>query len=287
VIWHVTKTINSPTDRTQDVVNVQLSEPIGTKGNEFDQTQPPASIFRVWQKVTLPSGKDTFVEVTGKLSDIKTANGSSIYYQKIDSVTYSFSMSNGKDVTSLDYFSLVSDTTNKRLTDKNGTPNVPNENNQQVQVYMNAQISSPMIAAPNPSSSTFRRVKSGQKPGDLNLANNPEATKWVYNDRAGVVLRFALTFSKDEKMTGYLKIYDAIGNLVQSVDSSNSSASRGLIPQDWSADSTAYNFDIYWNGANQKGMPCAAGVYKTILVLKFEKNGVGRTERKIGTVGLR
>jgi fibro-slime domain-containing protein len=283
VIWHVTKTINSPTDRTQDVVNVQLSEPIGTGGNEFDQTQSPASIFRVWHKVTLETGKDTLVEVTDKLSGIKTVGGSSIYYQKTDSVTYSFSMSNGKDVTSLDYFSLVSDTTNKRLTDKNGTPNVPNENNQKVQVYMSAQISSPIIAAPNPSATTFQR----EKRGEFHLANQPLAAGWVYTDRAGVVLRFSMTVTDGERVTGYLKIYDAIGNLVQSVDSSGSTNPRGIIPKEWGVDSTAYNFDIYWNGANMRGMPCAAGVYKTILVLKFEKSGVARTEKKIGTVGLR
>jgi hypothetical protein len=124
VIWNVVKTINSPTDRTQDEVTVTFSEPIGTNGNNFSLALSPSSLFRVWERSG--NGADTFVEVSGMLDGIQSFNqlgnnGSSV----------SFIMSNAKDLTVAHYLSLRADTT-EPLTDLRA--NSPIANNRRVQV---------------------------------------------------------------------------------------------------------------------------------------------------------
>jgi len=260
VIWSVTKTISSPGVRSQDLVTVTFSEPIGTNGNGFNISQAPNSIIRVWEKRTLPDGSDTLVELTDMLTSIKD------FYQVDKNISIEFYMSNSKDLTARDYLSLYSDSTGKSLSDlpSGGPANAPGVNNQLVQVTVRSQPVREILAAPNPSSPTFVR----ERPGELNLAYQPNARRWIRQDGAGVLLTFKIAPVANQTIRARLDIFDVIGNPVAIVDSLNSL--RGIIPLGWATgDTSAYDFDVYWNGSNSQKQKCAAGVYRTVMVLKY------------------
>jgi hypothetical protein len=54
-------------------------------------------------------------------------------------------------------------------------------------------------------------------------------------------------------------------------------------PNDTSA---VYNYDIYWNGTNSKGMKCAPGGYLGVVYLTTTKNGGSTTTRLAQKVGV-
>ena len=279
VIWMVTKTIGSPNLRTDDKVTVVFSEPIGTNGNDFNSSLAPGSVILVWQKQTTAAGTDTFVQVPVMLSGIKD------FFQVDSNISVVFYMTNGNDLTSLDYLSLSSDSTGKSLSDRSGLVNAPDANNKKVQVVISSPPVRQILVAPNPSSPTFNR----ERAGELHLAYQPNARTWVRQDGAGSILTFKIVPVAGQIITGRLLIYDAIGNTVALADSSNSST--GIIPPSWiSSTSSTYDYDIYWNGSNARGLRCAAGVYRTFLVLWYKSaNGSGTKSisRLQGTVGIR
>jgi hypothetical protein len=280
VIWGVTKTINSVSSRTQDKVTVTFSEPIGTNGNDFNTSLPPSGIIRVWEKqhVTMPNGtvKDTLVEVPGMLAGITE------FFQVNNNIQVEFYMSNDSDLTSLNYLSLFSDSNGKSLSDRSSMANVPAVDNRRVQVKVSGTYVRQIIAVPNPSTPTFVRVPRGE----LHLAHESQARRWVREDGAGSIMTFTVTPDSGELVKAFLKIFDMVGNLVYSVDSSNST--QGIIPQDMMGPDSI-NIDIYWNGSNQRGLKCAAGVYRPMLALKYMDKTTGRTRmvsKLQGTVGL-
>ncbi len=275
VIWSIVKTISSPSDRTQDEVTVTFSEPIGTGGNNFNKLLAPGSIFLVWEQTTTASGADTMIQVNALLDSI-----ADFFQVSPDGMTVTFYMSNGKDLTSRDYLSLVSDTVGKPITDLSPLVNSPIFANQKVEVTVKSEPARAIVVVPNPSGPTFNR----EGPGVLNLAYQPNARTWVRQDGAGTVLTFKLAPATGQKITGYLMIYDVVGNLVNSAQAQN-----GITPPSWvSSDSSAYDFDIYWNGSNSRGMKVAPGVYQTMLYLKYEDlaSGSSRTSKLTGAVGI-
>lgn len=280
VVWMVTKTVGSAGSRTDDKVTVTFSEPIGTNGNDFNSSLAPGKLIRVWQKVTTAAGTDTFIEVDTMLAGIKD------FFQVDSNLSVEFYMTNGNDLTTRDYVSLYSDSTGKSLSDRSGTANTPAANNRRVQVVERSAPVKQMLVAPNPSSPTFNR----ERPGELHLAFQPSARAWVRQDGAGSILTFKITPVPGQIVTGRLFIFDAVGNVVASVDSSKSTA--GIIPQAWLSSntiSTTYDYDIYWNGSNARGLKCSTGVYRTMLVLWYSyTDGSGRkTVSKLqGTVGI-
>ncbi len=280
VIWSVTKTIMSPSDRQQDQVTVVLSEPIGTSGNDFSLATWPQNMILVWKdSVFVVNGvsHDTLVQVKGMLDSILG------FYQVVNDSTITFYMTNGKDMTGRDYLSLVSDTNVTKLTDKGPlVPNPPVADNQKVQVIVKSTPARALIVVPNPSGPTFNR----ENPGVLNLMNQPFARDWVRQDGAGTVMTFKVSPASGETVTGYLMIYDAVGNLVISADSSKSTA--GIIPASWTTGAqSTYDFDIYWNGSNGRGSKVASGVYRAVLFLKYASATGSRNSRLFGTVGIR
>jgi hypothetical protein len=277
VIWSVTKTISSPGVRTQDKVTITFSEAIGTNGNLFNISQAPSSLIRVWQKKKTDDGRDTLVEVTDMLTSIKD------FYQVDKNISIEFYMSNDKDLTSLNYLSLVSDSTGKGLSDRQTPANAPVVFNQQVQVVVRSQPVHEILVVPNPTQPTFVR----ERPGELNLAYQPNARRWIRQDGAGVLLTFKIAPVANQTIRARLCIYDVIGNSVAIVDSLNSP--RGIILPSWTTgDTSAYDFDIYWNGSNSQKQKCAAGVYRSILVLKYTDD-IKKTStysKLQGTVGI-
>jgi hypothetical protein len=276
VIWSIVKTIGGPTDRSQDKVTVTFSEPIGTNGNDFTTAMPPGGIFHVWE-MHVDNGDTTYTEVPGMLSGIteffKVENGGQ---------AVSFYMSNGKDLTTRDFLNIVFDSTG-HITDKDPPlVNGPVPDNQRVEVTVKSEPAREILVAPNPSVPTFVR----QRPGELHLENQPNARQWVRQDGGGTVMTFRIAPATGEIVTGYLKIYDVIGNVVFSVDSSKSPG--GIVPPSWaSSDSSAHDYDIYWNGSNAQGVKVAAGVYQAMLFLKYtDQVGKARSSRLLGTVGI-
>jgi hypothetical protein len=277
VIWSIVKTISSPSDRTQDKVTVTFSEPIGTNGNDFTKALPPAGVFRVWEMQVDANGDTTYTEVTGILTGI-----AEFFKVENNGLSVSFYMSNGKDLTTRDYLNIVFDSSG-RLTDKNPPlVNGPVRDNQRVEVIVRSEPAREILVVPNPSVPTFVR----QRPGELHLENQPNARQWVRLDGGGTVMTFRIAPATGEKVTGYLKIYDVIGNVVFSVDSSKSQG--GIVPPSWaSSDSSAHDYDIYWNGSNSKGTKVAAGVYQAMLYLKYtDQAGNARNTKLLGRVGI-
>jgi hypothetical protein len=276
VIWSIVKTIGSPSDRTQDKVTVTFSEPIGTNGNDFTLATPPEGVFKVWDMQVGVNGDTTYTEVTGMFTGI-----AEFFKVENNGLSVSFYMSNGKDLTTRDYLSIVFDSTG-RITDKNPPlVNGPVADNQRVEVTVRSEPAREILVVPNPSGPTFVR----QQPGVLRLEHQPDARRWVRQDGAGTVMSFRIAPASGEKVTGYLAIYDVIGNLVASADSTKSA---GIIPPSWvSSDSSAYDYDIYWNGSNSKGTKVAAGVYQAMLYLKYtDQAGKSRNTRLLGRIGI-
>jgi hypothetical protein len=277
VIWSIVKTVGATTDRSQDKVTVTFSEPVGTNGNEFTKAMPPSGIFRVWEMHVSLSGDTTYSEVPGMLTGI-----TEFFQVENNGLSVSFYMSNDKDLTTRHYLNIVFDSTG-RITDKDPPlVNAPVLDNRRVQVTVKSEPAREILVVPNPSAPTFVR----QRPGELHLEHQPNARGWVRQDGAGTVMTFRIAPATGEKVTGYLKIYDVVGNVVSSVDSSKSPG--GIVPPSWaSSDSSAYDYDIYWNGSNSQGSKVAAGVYRAMLFLKYtDQAGKARNTKLMGTVGI-
>jgi hypothetical protein len=283
VVWSVVKTITSPANRTSDKVTITFSEPISTNGNNFNTTLDPSTVLYVWVKKTTPDGRDTFVVMDSIISGI-----SEFFQLENNNTTLSFYMSNNRDLTSRDYISLKTDSTGKSLADRNSSPNAPIIDNRPVQVSISTEPPKEIKVAPNPSGPNFTHYLNG--PGQMHLEYNPNARDWVRNDGSGVVLTFDVAPRLDpndptklERITGLLKIYDMIGNMVFSCDSSKSR--DGIIPPKWGkSDTSVFHFDMYWNGSNSRGMRVSPGIYRVILYLKYENEA--RPKKYIGTVGI-
>ena len=206
------------------------------------------------------------------------------FYKVDNDSTVSFYMTDWNDLTSRNYLSLVSDPNVTKLTDKDPPlVNSPVANNQKVQVIVISTPTNKILVVPNPSGPTFTE----ERPGVLNLRYNPNARDWVRKDGAGTVMTFKVSPASGETVTGFLQIYDVVGNLVMSVDSSKSTA--GIIPASWKTGAqSTYDFDIYWNGSNASGMKVASGVYQAVLYLKYASlTGSTRNAKLFGTVGIR
>jgi hypothetical protein len=253
VIWSVEKTITSQSDRTQDKVTVTFSEPIGTRGNDFDRSMAPGSIFRVWELKTAESQTDT-------IENLEILSGIESFFRLENKTTVLFYMTNNKDLTSYHYFNLVADSSTKRLTDKGPVrANPPVEDNRKVHVQIESGSSMAVVAVPNPSVPTFRRENAGV----FTFKDNLSARSWIRDDRAGMVITFQIV-KTDEVIKGTATIYDVAGNIVN--QSSSVDVLSSLRPTATVA-GTVYNYDIYWNGSNKKGRTVARGVYGVKIVL--------------------
>jgi hypothetical protein len=282
VVWSVVKTVSAstPSTRSSDLVTVTFSEPITTDGNLFNTQLAPSRILHVWIRQTTADGRDTMVEIDTLLAGI-----ANFFQLGNNNTTLSFYMSNSLDLTSRDYISLTTDSTGKSFADNGTPPNVPILDNQKVEVVVSSEPPKEIKVAPNPSSAIFTH----QRPGSMDLAYNPYARDWVRQDGAGVVLTFKVVplidpvTHKVQRVTGVLKIFDMIGNVVFSLDSSSSK--NGIFPPQWgTADTSTFDFDMYWNGSNARGMKVAPGIYRTMLFLKYEN--VATLKRYNGTVGI-
>jgi hypothetical protein len=263
VIWIVTKTLGAT--RSQDIVTVYLSEPVTVDNGDLTSSNIPSQMFHVWTKDPTDSTKyipadAMIIGIDGSLAPDDT-RGSVIKFQ----------MLNGKDLTSLDYFTLDTG----HIADRSATGNNPNSNNQHVQVIVLGDIVFFVNPVPNPSSPTFNH----QGPGEFYIANNDNAYGWVQNERRGVALQFPVQVpdrNSNVKVECAVKIYDVAGNLVRSGDEKDF-LSPASFPNGQPLREDVVTATIYWNGSNGKGMKVAPGVYRTVVFIHYwDKDGSGK-----------
>jgi hypothetical protein len=115
--------------------------------------------------------------------------------------------------------------------------------------------------------------------GTLVFKNDENAVNTV-KTIGGTVIRIIILAggtSANTTITGNLRIYDVVGNLVnQSRSGDNMLTENNVSNNDTTVTIT---YDIYWNGLNSKSMKVAPGVYMAILYLNTTKNG--QTQKSI------
>jgi hypothetical protein len=269
VIWTVTKTIVKTDDRTQDRVTVVFSEKIFDKdGGSFKVINQPELVFTVWKR----NAQGGFDLVPGMLDSIMH------FAAVLNDSTLQFDMLNGNDLTSNNYLSI---STARQVTDQ-AQKNYPCDDNRKVPVYIQPIPPDRIVPVPNPSGPTFVR----QGASEFYFAHNPSARDWVRTDRAGTVLTFQIAPPTDpnEKVSGYIKIYDVIGNKVNEAGTDDVISSLNI---DRNNRSSSYTYDIYWNGSNAHGTKVAAGIYGTVAFITYESPTKGSMTSKLrGTIGI-
>jgi hypothetical protein len=81
-----------------------------------------------------------------------------------------------------------------------------------------------------------------------------------------------------------MKIYDAVGNVVQSAENKN-------FRPDSTSTSNIRQAAVYWNGTNAQGMVVAAGVYRVVVYIRYVKKGtvnadIPSNQKKIALIGV-
>ena len=78
-----------------------------------------------------------------------------------------------------------------------------------------------------------------------------------------------------------LKIYNVVGNVVNWQGPSN------ILENTNTTSGSATKIDIYWNGANKKGMMVAPGVYRVVVYLDYPATAVDLPDvRLVSKVGI-
>jgi fibro-slime domain-containing protein len=277
VIWRVVVDRN-PTDRTQDLVTVNFSEPIksGITGDLFQaNSTAPNSVFIIWERANGAFAKDT----SGLLAGIAQFNSPP------NDSTLTFFMTNGRELFTKYYFNIINNNGSSLISDKSTSKvgNLPIPDNQKVQVEIIGALGT-LTVGPNPFVPTTDH--SGPD-GTINFKNEPEAIKWVKN--GGTIFRVMISPGQG-KVTGYLRVYDVVGNLVNSGQSDTNMITQ--IQNQNSADSSVVPYDVYWNGTNSHGMKAAPGAYLGVYYTTItKKNGANVTTstktRQVQKVGIR
>ncbi len=267
VIWSIQKLVTVGGDRKQDLVTVVFSEPVAfANGDALALSLVPSKTFTVWSRDSL----DQQIKVKPDyLKDIPSI------YKILSPTTLQFYLSNGNDLTDRYFMNLKTAAESGSLADMAPGNNMPADTNQRVAVIIKSDFPVVIKVAPNPAVPTTRR----EPAGTIKCQNNPLARYWINEDKAGVLLNFKLMpFSSGEKIKAQLKIFDAIGNIVNSASENND-----IIPSEWrTGPTTVHDVDFYWNGTNHKGMTVAPGIYRVILLLESNSS----KQKLIGTVGI-
>jgi hypothetical protein len=278
VIVRVVKEMKSSTNRTKDIVRVVFSEKILANGSKAKLVIKPADIFHVWEKdekTGVFTPMDSLLANITDLTDfIYDSNGVSVI---------TFYMKNGKDLNTRHFLSIA--TASNIITDNLTPPNAPADDNHKQRVEIIQPKPTPPTANysfPTPSVPTLKHVAAGV----FELKNEPSARAWVNSELAGSIVSFDVpnpnadtsnhTMSP-QTVRAYMKIYDMIGNPVQSM--TNSDFLQGLTPG-----VRRYTIDIYWNGTNSGGMMVAPGVYRYVIYLDYNDNTMDT--RLIGDIGI-
>ena len=273
VIWKVVKHISS-TDHRTDTVRVYFSEKVtDIFGAPFSITNSPDMTFYAY---TLDSAGNYMLDSSMFAGITYFTNR-----QQVDSILY-FPMTNNRDLTDKNYLNIRTPNPTLRDNRVNYTGahygNYPDSMNQKVRVELDGNVVT-INVNPNPSPSTYRHVTNGE----IQLSNNSEAARWVRNEHAGVVITVStVRFPPDgTTLNAYLKIYDVVGNVVNWQGPSN------ILENNSTTSGSAANIDIYWNGANKKGMLVAPGIYRVVVYLDYPANAVNLPDvRLVSKIGI-
>jgi fibro-slime domain-containing protein len=252
VVWKVEKNVGDANDHSKDIVTVHLSEPVMRSNGSLDHNVMPSVIFYVWEKDT----NGQFIRVDSILAGI---NGLSQVPK--DSIV-SFTMSNKKDITARHYMNINTD--EKYIIDK-AQSNYPNVNNQKVRVNV-IPGSVTAVIFPNPARADGSRVF----PGNIYLQHDAGARQYLKTGGGGTILTFDIFVPPIEtgvKTRCYLKVFDAVGNLV--IQKKNDNILESLPSDILKGKSTSFSVDIYWNGFTAQKSKAAPGVYMTVLYIEY------------------
>jgi fibro-slime domain-containing protein len=274
VIVSVTKVIKSLENRKEDSIVVVFSEPIqASDGSTFKAGTPPKLVFYVWTKDSL--GHYVRDSIRVPLDSIKQFSG-----QIADGNTaVSFFMTNGYEITANNFFSIRPDSS--FITDTSKSINEPSKNNRLVRVTVMSSLSDKIVIGPNPSVPTYAHREEGEEASKFQFY--PQARSWVQKEHAGVVLSFTIQMPSDPSVmvSGTLKIYDVVGNLVRKKHTDNIFSTI-----QWPRGSVA-PYDLYWDLLNENGMKVAPGTYFAAIYLS-STSSTGAEKRKLtGTVGVK
>jgi fibro-slime domain-containing protein len=264
VIWAVTKYLNRDNDRSKDTVVVDFSEQIvSSDGAAFKISDQPVLTFNCWYR----NPDSTFTPVDSMFSDAPAITS---YFKPIsrDSTVY-FLMSNGNDLYNVHWLNIKTSPPPSPVLKDKAVGNVPTAVNHKVNVIVKGNYETIQII-PNPSRGTFVRRS---QIGDSTISNihTPNARTWVKNDRAGTVIsvsniRVPTDYSINDPKTwpkGYAKIYDVVGNTVNFVQVPNWLAGVNT------STGSGMTIDLYWTGANSKGMMVAPGIYRVVAYVDY------------------
>lgn len=292
VVWSVTKTIQKEyiNDRSHDEVTIIFSEEIQRATNEGQSLVPTDTIgliVYVWESIADPDDatKTKLVKVDSMLTGISAL----AYVGKSDfgGTVLTFVTATGIDIAPRNYVSIKTSTSDSGvvsayITDHTQSSNLPEGDNQRVRVIITGPSPQRIVIAPNPSRASFKHTPAGV----FSVTHNPDAKRWVYQEKAGVLMRFTMRIPPREEnvtITCSAAIYDGVGNHV--VSNVNNDLGSTLPSDALDGSNSTYDVDIYWNGSNQSGMPVAPGVYRIILSIKYSKGQSDVTLR--GNIGIR
>ena len=282
VVWSVTVNKSNPYNRSTDLVTVTFSEPIqDTDGTDFSINNVPGLVFNVWKKTNNGLVLDTTVLACDSTLCINGFIKPAVTNPSI----VQFTMGNGRTVFDYDYFNIRGPF---KVTDKAssaGPGNFPDTNNQKVLAQI---IGNPiaMQVGPNPTHPTYSKpstpgYNNNPLASVIDFVNNPTAAAYAQAN-GGAVFRFTVSpgDSGQGRVTAYIKIYDVVGNLVNSASKNGPNDNlvteiKNLVGSGPQADTSAsYNYDVYWDGVNAKGMKVSTGVYQAFAYLTtYDRNG--------------
>ncbi len=277
VIWSVIKYADGSGDRTKDKVVIKFSEPVAKPGyspgntESFDYSIKPSDILLVWS----PEGgsmvaDSTFFDGIGIFTDLLKTNN--------DVTEVTLIMKNGNNLTAQHKISFKGNS--GKIIDSKGI-NVPKSENRLAPVSIMGATGK-ITVGPNPMSPTFFTPPNYEE-GVLTARHSYQVLEDAKSN-GGAAILVPHTFSSDsiaeDRITGVLLIFDAIGNLVHTQENQDNVLSDDLRASRDDSESTVLGF--YWNGTTDRRQKAAPGVYRVIVHLLSG----GQTKKYIGNIGI-
>lgn len=258
VIWRIVKHVEG-SDRSKDTVYIFMSEKIRqSTGEPFSRTNLPDLTFFVWNGVDITKIDTMFTGINN-------------FFRVVNDSVLVFIMSNGHDLNTGNLMNIRTD--NIPLQDSNG--NITPVQNRLVRVTIEGSTVT-LAVYNNPSVPTIRHISSGE----LQFTHERNARQWVRSDGAGTLISIGNILPPgpevQEKVKGWMRIYDAVGNSVNWGENQDIFSSIG----------NGYTMDIYWNGLNREGMAVAPGIYRAVIYIDYPKTAGMADIRRVKKLGI-
>jgi hypothetical protein len=284
VVWKVVKEIQDLDDRSEDIVTVTFSEPLFRVPGTNDR---PAAVFRVWLKDTSAVGG--FAEQDTVLQDID-------YFLTSEQADQArFQMTNGRNLSPIHYLNIVVDSaTGQSLVHDKCTDcpaqNAPNLNNKKTQVEL-AGVPLRVAAGPNP----FPPVANAPLESETLKGYVTERAAREAYTKGGTAFQVDVPLPSNPRnrnemqISGFLSVYDIVGNLVYRRDTEEN---QNLVLDEWRENwegGKVRQMAFYWSGMTDQDRPAAPGSYRAVVNLTItyiDPYGNVKTEELVEAVGL-